>query len=217
MARCVASHLNPRDIFLSTDWNWAEYLGYFFGRKEISVINWAATFGDPRLALDNIWQLLLKVQGAHGDAYVTDLAAYSSEHLQWLQSTTGIGPRELSPYQGPAAFVCQGIILRQVPVIQQEEPVYVKSDENTLSLSAREVTRGHGYGLTISGAAMRPAMIHYRLNDGPIKKFAVRLDSNSHIEFHVDLGTPVGVYRFVGFQVAGHVEWAAADATLVVK
>jgi len=217
LSRCVASHLRADDVLLSTDWGWSGYLGYFFNRRELSVIDVSAAVGDPELASEALWQEIGQVQKSGGSAFVTDLASYPREYVEWLESQTHLRYEDLAMYQGGMAFECRGTRFRHIPAFQASNAGYGSSDRFKLSVSSNEVHVGEKYRLTISNVSRKSALVRYRLNEGPIAQFGVQLDADGSIEFDVGQTTEKGLYRFVGFHVTGDVGWISADASIRVR
>ncbi len=99
-----------------------------------------------------------------------------------------------------------------------EPPVsYSSVVHNQLAVDPPAVTLGQDYRLRISGLTSTEVNIHYTLNGGPIRVFAAHLDNNSEARFNTSEKTERGLYRFVGFQVAGTPEWVQTAGTIQVN
>jgi hypothetical protein len=98
-----------------------------------------------------------------------------------------------------------------------EPPVsYSSITEHQLAVDPPAVTVGQDYRLRISGLTNTEVNLHYTLNGGPVRVFPAHLDSNSEARFNISDKTEKGVYRFVGFQLAGTPDWVQAAATIQV-
>jgi hypothetical protein len=208
MSRCVASHMQPNDIFIATDWSWGGYLGYYFNRKNVSVIEWSAVLGRPTATMSMVSAKVNEVQATHGDAYMVDMTAYPEGHIAWLEAQTRLRKEDFDRYQGDVAFHCEGVGIRRIPLIE---------DRYELSLSANEVKIGEKYKLTISNAVLQRVALRYRLNGGPIKQFVAELGPEGSVEYDVGPSTEKGLYEFLSFQVAGHIAWTTAGESIRVR
>jgi hypothetical protein len=217
VARCVASHMQAQDVVLATEWGWSGYLRYFFFRRQISVIDWGASLRDRDATLQALWHLVVDRQRSGGNAYILDGASYSEAHVAWLESELSLRSKDLAEFQGPIAFECLGKTFRRVPATETPEPSYIRSDRFRLSTSVKEVQLGQQYSLAVSGGSRKQVLLRYQLNGGPVDQFVAQLDEQGRASFDVGAATRTGLYRFVGFQLAGHSEWIAADAALLVR
>ncbi len=216
ISRCVASHMQPNDIFITTDWSWGGYLGYYFNRRGVSVIDLAALGGEPTSTLGMLESQVAEVQTFHGNAYMVDMASYPQKHLTWLASQTRLENEDFIPYQGEVAFQCEGINIRRIPFIDDSFELSASS-RFRLSVSVPEVSVGEKYKLTISNASSKRVVVRYRLNGGPAKQFIADLGPEGSVEYDISPTTEKGLYEFVSFQIPGRLVWAAADASIRVK
>ena len=114
MAACVASHMDPPDIFVATEWGWPDYLEYFHHRAAINVINETAQFGNKDGAMSDVRFRVDEIRRAGGQAYVVDPRHYSDAQLQWLRETTGLKLDELLSLGGTPAFVCENVSIQRL-------------------------------------------------------------------------------------------------------
>jgi len=215
MAACVASHMQPQDAVLVTEWGWSGYLGYFFSRKQLSVIDWAAVLHNTDATLRVLAEQVLEVQRGGGHAYIVDVTAYPRGKVEFLESQLQLRPRDLADYMGPAAFECGGETFRRI--VEWSDGNYIPSDRFRLTLSKSDIEAGQNYTLTIQGASANSVLLRYRIDDGTVEQFSVQLDEQGRVAFNVGDKTRRGLYRYIGFQLSGHIPWFAADATLRVR
>jgi len=109
MATCVADHMNPNDLFLATEWNWSDYLHYIHGREMVSFIGEvSAASRNKAIAMQKIDSMGREHQQQGAHVYMTDIASYPAEHMQWLKEQTGVTAEDLQRYKGSQAFQCVG-------------------------------------------------------------------------------------------------------------
>jgi hypothetical protein len=109
MAACVADHMNSNDLFIATEWNWADYLHYIHSREMVSFIGEvSAASRNKEIAMEKIESMVRerRQQGAH--VYMTDIASYPADHMRWLSEQTGLTAEDLRRYKGSPAFQCVG-------------------------------------------------------------------------------------------------------------
>jgi hypothetical protein len=114
MAACVASHMEPKDMFVATEWGWPDYLEYFHERSALNVINETAHFGNKSDAIQDVRLRVDEVRKAGGQAYVADPRHYSESQLRWLHDTTGISLDDLLALGGAPAFVCNDVPIQRL-------------------------------------------------------------------------------------------------------
>ena len=103
-------------------------------------------------------------------------------------------------------------------IAASEPPVFYRSViQNQLAVDPPAVTLGQDYRLRISGLTNTEVNIHYTLDGGPIRVFTAHLDNNSEARFNTSEKTEKGLYRFVGFQVAGTTDWTQAAGAIQVN
>ncbi|MCS6964832.1 hypothetical protein [Thermoflexus sp.] len=108
-ARCVAQHMQPEDIFLATDWMWAEYLSYFHQRAVLSLLDLAARYRNKLHVAQHIRQKILEVQQRSGRIYMVDPSSYPSDYFHWIKSATGFDREDLESLRGSYVFTCDGL------------------------------------------------------------------------------------------------------------
>ncbi len=113
-ADCVASHLQPDDVFFALDWKWIAHLRYFHQLRVVSVIGMSAQSEDPERLIASLDRQVEAARKRGGMAFVVDPASYPPAHLRWLESQTGLGPGHLERWLTTPAFECEGARLSQV-------------------------------------------------------------------------------------------------------
>lgn len=99
-----------------------------------------------------------------------------------------------------------------------EPPVsYSAISQYKLTVEPSAAAAGQDYRLSISGLANTEINIHYTLNGGPVRAFAIYLDNNSEARFNISDKTEKGFYRFVGFQMPDTPDWIQAAATILIQ
>lgn len=107
VAQCVSANTSSADMVIAAEWGWPEYLGYLHGRNEFNLINNSIPFGADKAAfLSHVRQLVKDTQRAGGKVITADPSQYPPEHLQWLESQTGLTLKDLESLESTAAFVC---------------------------------------------------------------------------------------------------------------
>jgi len=109
LAHCVAQHMSDLDLFLATDWMWAEYLRYFHRRDVLSLLDLSARHKSKAIVSQRIYAEIQRIHQRAGKVYMSDPAAYPAEYLQWLQIATGFLREDLEALQGHKAFRCLGL------------------------------------------------------------------------------------------------------------
>ena len=117
LARCLGSKMDSADLFLATDWAWADYLNYFQERQVLSVIGLAGTSSGKEAMLRKVDTAIAETQNADHSVYMVDFAAYTEGHLEWLQEQTGFTTDDLTQWELEPAFVCDGIRFLRVSKI----------------------------------------------------------------------------------------------------
>jgi hypothetical protein len=102
MARCVADRMSPKDLFVSAQWGWSEYLGYLHGRSSASLIS------DSMRAVESH---IRETQLGGGSVYMADPRSYPDDHIRWLENQTGVTRAALEKFGGIPAFACGGLTL----------------------------------------------------------------------------------------------------------
>jgi len=109
MAACVAGHMDRNDLFLATEWNWADYLIHIHNREMVSFIGEVASAGRNKdAAMKKIRLLAAQRQQQGGRVYMIDLDSIAAEHLQWLNTQTELTAEDLRSFKGSPAFECVG-------------------------------------------------------------------------------------------------------------
>jgi len=107
MAACVAGHMNREDLFLATEWNWSDYLSQIHNRDVVSFIGEvSAAARDKNAAMQKIRTIAQERQLKGGHVYMTDVASYPADYMQWLKEQTGLTAEDLHTYRGSPAFEC---------------------------------------------------------------------------------------------------------------
>ena len=107
MAACVAGHMNPNDLFLATDWNWADYLHHIHSREVVSFIGEVSAASlNKEVAMEKIRLVAGQRQQQGGRVYMMDITSYPADYMQWLKTQTGLTAEDLRTYKGSHAFVC---------------------------------------------------------------------------------------------------------------
>jgi hypothetical protein len=106
MAECVASHMHAADLFVGAEWGWPDYLPYLHGRMVVNVINEFAQFQNKDATIASIKAAIAERNREGASVFIADQLAYPEAHLNWLEQTTGLEPKDLKSLGGPAAFVC---------------------------------------------------------------------------------------------------------------
>jgi hypothetical protein len=114
IAACVASHMEPRDLFVATEWGWPDYLEYFHKRSAINVINETAYFRNKRDVIQNVSSHIEQARKAGGQVYLADPHHYSETQLRWLRDTTGLELDDLLAFGGAPAFVCDNVPIQRL-------------------------------------------------------------------------------------------------------
>jgi hypothetical protein len=109
MAACVAGHMNPNDLFLATEWNWSDYLRHIHSREMVSFIGEVSSAARNKdIAIEKIRLLADQRQQQGGRVYMIDTASIPSDHMQWLNTQTGLTLEDLRSFKGSPAFECVG-------------------------------------------------------------------------------------------------------------
>lgn len=98
IAQCVAEHTQARDLVVTAEWGWPDYLEYLHGRMMLSVISHYSDLG--------AW--LDQVRRAGGTSYIVNPNSYSASHYAWLESQAGVRREDLIRLAGSPAFSCDG-------------------------------------------------------------------------------------------------------------
>jgi hypothetical protein len=136
LAECVAANTRPSDLVLAADWNWAGYLGYFYGRSDVGFIQTVSLYGDKEVGLRTIRQRIMDAQASSGQAYTIEPTSYSKTHLAWLFAQTQITLEDLEEFKGTPAFQCQEKLFWRAPALSSGSPHRVARREIALSLPA---------------------------------------------------------------------------------
>ncbi|MBO9326915.1 MAG: hypothetical protein J7463_16605 [Roseiflexus sp.] len=107
-AACVSDKMHPADLFLETDWSWAPYVRYFYGRDTISLIDLSARTEDTNALLRVIETLILERHQLGGRVFIEDLDAYPSSQQEWLVALTGLSPAAFDSFAQQPSFRCAG-------------------------------------------------------------------------------------------------------------
>lgn len=113
LAQCVAERMGPNDLFVATDWNWADYLSYFYGRETLNMIYVVAHLGDKDKAYAEAKARIEETRRRGGVAYIMEVTSYPPEFIRWLAAQTGLGSEDLWALAGQPAFDCEGVAFRE--------------------------------------------------------------------------------------------------------
>lgn len=229
IARCVAQHMRPEDIFVSYDWSWDGYLSYLYGRNSISLIGNSSYFKRKEDFLDAINSEVSRVQGNGGNVYAPDLESYSSGYLDWLQSQTGLSRAELARFSSAPSFSCAGLSVRRLALLPgvvpksaflpaREVPLEAGSDQIYVAKppgpSPLLIGYGHlknygGQALMIVANALHGSLLSEAVLPAlpAIEKGRIYVDDDSHFETAIAIANPSDrkarfLYRFI--DDAGH-------------
>jgi hypothetical protein len=108
IAACVAGHMEKADLFLATEWNWADYLHYIHNRQMVSFIGEVSLSGNKNIAMEKIRAIVRERQQQGSHVYMMDIASDSADHIKWLGEQTGLTPEDLHTYKASHAFECVG-------------------------------------------------------------------------------------------------------------
>jgi hypothetical protein len=114
IADCVAGHMTPSDMFVASDWGWPDYLPYLHQRQTINIINEFARLQNTERTLESVHEAVSEKQKEGGVTYMSDPGSQSSNHLQWLEASTGLTLKHLSSFAGGPSFVCDGVGILQI-------------------------------------------------------------------------------------------------------
>jgi len=87
-------------------WGWPDYLPYVHGRMVVNVINEFAQFQNKDETIASIKAAIAEQNREGTSVFIADQLAYPEAHLNWLEQTTGLEPKDLTSLGGTAAFVC---------------------------------------------------------------------------------------------------------------
>jgi hypothetical protein len=113
-AACVSDKMHSADLFLETDWSWAAYISYFYGRDTISLIDLSARAEGADALLRTVEALILERHRSGGRVFIEDLDSYSSPQQEWLVALTGLSPAAFDSFAQQPAFRCAGQTIEQL-------------------------------------------------------------------------------------------------------
>jgi hypothetical protein len=113
-AACVASWMQPGDLFLATDWAWPGYLNYVHRREVVNLISVAAARNDARPLMSRVDEVVERRLKAGGSVFLMDFRSYPAEHLAWLAEQTGMTPVAFERYTRSTAFDCADASFEQI-------------------------------------------------------------------------------------------------------
>lgn len=108
IAQCFAEHTTERDLFLSAEWGWPDYLEYLHQRNILSLIGGSHSFGNKSEHLEMVRMRIAETRQSGGSVYLHDPQQHSAEHLQWLTSQTRLELVDLRSFPSREAFFCEG-------------------------------------------------------------------------------------------------------------
>ena len=109
MAACVADHMKPDDLFLATEWNWADYLHSIHSREMVSFLGEvSAASRNKEAAMQKISSIMHERQQHGAHVYMIDISSYPADYMKWLNEQTGLTVEDLKRYKGTPAFECVG-------------------------------------------------------------------------------------------------------------
>jgi hypothetical protein len=114
IAQCFAEHTTGRDLFLSAEWGWPDYLEYLHQRNVLSLIGSSHPFSTKSEHLEVVRMWISETQQAGGSVFMHDPGQFSSDHMQWLTSQTRLELDDLQSFTSQAAFSCAGQVIRKV-------------------------------------------------------------------------------------------------------
>jgi hypothetical protein len=106
--------MHSADLFLETDWSWAAYISYFYGRDTISLIDLSARAEGADALLRTVEALILERHRSGGRVFIEDLDSYSSPQQEWLVALTGLSPAAFDSFAQQPAFRCAGQTIEQL-------------------------------------------------------------------------------------------------------
>jgi len=148
--------------------------------------------------------------------------AYGRDDITVLYSSAGdaLGLSDQS-------ILSEAIVLKNRRGLTDETEVFRKrplpyiplttSTVHALSLSTGTIRPRDSFWIVITGARNVTAKIAYIVDKGPTQVFEVALDHQGQSRLDVSESTRKGVYRFVGFAIAGEYSWIRSDATITVE
>jgi hypothetical protein len=105
-AACVAAHMEPSDVLVATEWNWAGYLPYLHQRNVVSLIAAIPAAGGTDAGLASAAANIRETERNGGVAYVLDPASYPPAHVDWVEAQVGLDLEDLESFAGDPAFEC---------------------------------------------------------------------------------------------------------------
>ncbi len=119
-ADCVARNLTDKDVLISAEWTkWDVYVGYFYHRQVISLIDLCARYNGVEPAFGHLYQEAATIHARRGKIYSVDFDSYfSSKDLQWLADQTDLTESDLQRFENKPAFKCEGIYFQEITNIR---------------------------------------------------------------------------------------------------
>ena len=114
LANCVGTTMGDGDLFLATDWNWDGLLIYFHHQQVFSVLGEATIQGRGDALRRAMLARVRRELDAGHSVYMLDPEAYYKEHLDWLESQTGLKSEDLIGLPRKPAFECGGRTIYEI-------------------------------------------------------------------------------------------------------
>jgi hypothetical protein len=108
MARCVAEHMQPSDLFIAAEWGWPDYLQYLHGRTALNLLNETAYTGGKERTLSEVRSFIASRRREGATVYIADPRDQDQQHLALLKAQTGITMDDLLAFGGSPVFSCSG-------------------------------------------------------------------------------------------------------------
>ena len=218
VANCVGQRLQPEDLYLATDWAWADYMSYTYDRHSEDAIGLFVASGlDKKETFRALSDTVRNTQQSGGNVYMTDPSFYGAGFAP-LTQLTGITTSELdSHFSGKIAFTCQGWPIRKLDNTVYERTILSQDVRQVFQLDRSEAASGDYYRLRINGFGETEVSILYSIDGRQTQSFDAHLNSESEIRFHISDQTAKGTYRFLGFRRTHDQAWIPADATITIK
>ena len=105
-------------------------------------------------------------------------------------------------------------VTREFMAASEPAVAYFKPKDHFLDVHPDTATVGQQYRVAISTLAKADVTLHYTLDGGPVHAFTAHLDDRGEAAFDILPATSKGLYKFVGFQIAGTPEWYQAATSI---
>lgn len=120
IAQCVSEHMSVADLVITAEWGWPDYLGYLHDRNALNLISNSIPFGKDKQGFLRSVREIVRATQRHGGKVITpDPSQYSTKHLNWLESQTGITQNDLENFEGAPSFVCENRAMKIIAMQPQ--------------------------------------------------------------------------------------------------